>query len=554
MHACEWRKIDAKPNWSDRKALRQFLIGWICALALVPLSLAKIGPKTSRETLSFGGKSRTYYQFTPSGLAGPAPVLLLLHGSGHNGMSLIDPWRGLSQKEGVILVAPDSSDPAEWDYRNDSPDFLHAVLEKVESDYAVDKKRVYLFGHSAGAMYALYLSIAESDYFAAVAIHAGCLVESDFKLIDSAKRRIPISIWVGTDDAFFPLPRVRATRGAFSARGFTVELHEISGHDHDYYAIAGKVNGEVWQFLRTNKLGQDPEFHALAQLLNPVLKADSRTQSNPGLEPTPQAFDRLVWASAKSYLDDSLPELTANISELHGLDPAPDQRPLPELLKKTADKTLELLGRMPNVISHENVVVKVEPKGPTTYQNFDYLVLRHEDEANGVVTLDEYRTNNAKTVTSPMSQGAANAWVLFHPGNLAESRFRYLGRQRMDGHATAVLVFAQIPDKVKFPGQVKFQGTSIPILFQGIAWVDETDFRIVRLRTDLLSPRPDIYLRKLTSEVLFSEVRIRAAEGAGPLWLPHEVKITWDFRGEVLQQLHRYSDFRLYQAKSKIVM
>ena len=85
-------------------------------------------------------------------------------------------------------------------------------------------------------------------------------------------------------------------------------------------------------------------------------------------------------------------------------------------------------------------------------------------------------------------------------------------------------------------------------------WVDESDFRIVRLRTDLLSPRPDIYLRSLTSKVLFSEVQIRAPEAIDPLWLPLEATVTWDFRGQVVQQVHRYSDFRLYRAKSKIVM
>jgi hypothetical protein len=469
-------------------------------------------------------------------------------------MSLIDPWKGRALKEGIVLVAPDSSDPAERDYRKDSPDFLHAVLEQVESKRAVDKRRVYLFGHSAGAMFALYVSIAESEYFAATAIHAGSLFDSDFKLIDSAKRRIPISIWVGTDDMFFPLSRVRATRDAFNGRGFAVELREIPRHDHDYYEIAGKVNGEAWQFLRTNKLARDPEFHTLAQLLNPVTKVESTGQGKQVVEPTNQAFDRLIWESAKPYLDDPVPQLTASIPELHGLEAAPDQKALPELLKKTADKTLELLERTPNVISHENVIRTVEPRGPTTHQNFEYLVLRHEDEANGQVTLDEYRTDKAETAPSPLSRGTANAWVLFHPGNLSESRFRYLGRQRIDGHATIVLAFAQISGQVKFPGQANFQGISIPILYQGIAWIDETDFRIVRLRTDLLSPRPDIGLRMLTSEVRFLEVQIQAAESAPPLWLPQEVKITWDFKGERLQQVHKYSDFHLYRAKSKIVM
>jgi len=488
--------------------------------------------------------------FTPSGLATPTPVLLLLHGSGHDGMSLINLWQGLAQTEGIILVAPDSTDPADWDYGKDSPDFLHAVLEEVESTYAVDSQRVYLFGHSTGAVYALYLSTVESEYFAATAIYEGSLPSSNFKLIASAQRKIPISIWVGTGDISFPLPQVRATRDAFSARGFTVELHEISGHNQNYDAIAGEVNGAAWQFLKTNKLGRDPDFQALAQLLYPFSKIDSPSQSNGDMELTPQSFDREVWARAKPYLDDPLPQLTVNIPELRTLDPAPDQQPLAELLKKTSAKTLDLLKRMPNVISHESVVTKVEPRGPTWHEKFEYLVLRHE--ALGEVMLEEYRIDKAKTGAAPLSQGSANAWVMFYPGNLVESRFRYLGRQRIDGHSTVVLAFAQIPDKVKFPGQVNVRGTSVPVLFQGVAWIDESDFRIVRLRTDLLAPRPDFSLRTLTSEVRFSEVRV--PELKDPLWLPQEAKITWDFKRQVMQELHRYSDFRLYRSKVKIVM
>jgi len=533
-----------------QKTMRQFLIGCTWALAVVALSLAETGAESQKKTLSFGGESRPYYMFTPSGLATPAPVLLLLHGFGHDGKSLIDLWQGLAQTEGIILVAPDSSDPADWDYRKDSPDFLHALLGEVESTFVVDTRRVYLFGHSTGAVYALYLSTVESEYFAATATYEGSLPASNFKLIASAQRRIPISIWVGTNDTSFPLPQVRATRDAFNARGFTMELHEISGHDQNYDAIAGEVNGAAWQSLRPNKLERDPYFQALAQLLYPFSTSGSQSQSDVDIELTPQSLDRWVWARAKPYLDDPLPQLTANIPELQGLDPAPDQQPLAQLLEKTGAKSLDLLKRMPNVISHESVVTKVEPRGPTWHEKFEYLVLRHE--ALGEVMLEEYRIDKAKTGAVPLSQGSANAWVLFHPGNLVESRFRYLGRQRMDGHSTVVLAFAQIPDKVKFPGQVNVRGTLVPVLYQGIAWIDESDFRIVRLRTDLLAPRPDIYLRTLTSEVRFSEVRV--PEVKDPLWLPHEAKITWDFKGQVMQERHRYSDFRLYRSKSKIVM
>jgi poly(3-hydroxybutyrate) depolymerase len=528
--------------------MRRLIGWWACALVAVTLSLAETGAKSQKETLTFGPESRSYFVFTPSGLSGPAPLLLLLHGSGQDGKSLIDLWQELAQREGIILVAPDSSDPAEWDYRKDSPDLLHAVITEVESKHAVDPRRVYLFGDSAGAVYALYLAIVESEYFAATATRDGSLPASNFKLIDSSERKVPISIWASADDTPFPLPQVRATRDAFSARGFPVELHEISRRDQNYDAI--QINEAAWQFLATNKLGKDPDFHALAQLLRPFSTVDSGSTPPSDVELTPKSFDRSVWASAKPYLDDPLPQLTAEIPELQGLDPAPDQQLLAEILKKTGDKSLDVLRRMPNVISHENVVTKIEPRGPTWHQQFEYLVLRHE--GTGEVTLDEYRTDKANTGNAPLSQGTANAWVLFHPGNQFESRFRYLGRQRMDGHATVVLGFAQIPDKVKFPGQVNLPGTSVPVLFQGIAWIDEADFRIVRLRKDLLAPRPDIFLRTLTSKIRFSQVRV--PEVVDPLWLPEEATITWDFKGQVVQQLHRYSSFHLYRSKTKIVM
>src|SRR5271169_2836582 len=96
--------------------IRRFLIGWACVLVVVTLSLAETATKSQKQTLTFGPESRTYYVFAPSGLSGPAPLLLLLHGSGQDGKSLIDVWEELARREGIILVAPDSRDPAEWDY------------------------------------------------------------------------------------------------------------------------------------------------------------------------------------------------------------------------------------------------------------------------------------------------------------------------------------------------------------------------------------------------------------------------------------------------------
>ena len=292
-------------------------------------------------------------------------------------------------------------------------------------------------------------------------------------------------------------------------------------------------------------------FRASSLAVAPSTYHPSQQSISPGdLELTPKSFDRSVWAAAKPYLDDPLPQLMVTIPDLRGLESTTDQQLLSDILKKTGDQSLNLLKRMPNVICHEKVLTKAKPRGPSWHQQFEYLVLRHV--AAGEISLDEYRTDKTNSGTAPLTRGNANSWVLFYPGNLVQSRFRFLGHQRMEGRSTLVLAFAQIPDKVQSPGQVNFAGTSIAVLFQGIAWIDESDFRIVRLHKDLLAPRPDIYLRALSSDVLFAEVRLPKV--AEPLWLPREVKTTWDFKGEVVEQIQEYSRFRLYATKSKIVM
>ena len=45
------------------------------------------------------------------------------------------------------------------------------------------------------------------------------------------------------------------------------------------------------------------------------------------------------------------------------------------------------------------------------------------------------------------------------------------------------------------------------MLLQGIAWIDQSDFRIVRLRTDLLAPQPEIQVQRQTASILFGPGR-----------------------------------------------
>jgi predicted esterase len=216
--------------------------------------------KPQKQTLTSDGKERVYYTVVPENLTAPAPLLLLLHGSGRDGMSQINEWKAVAEKQGLILAAPDSANSREWSMNTDGPEFLHEVVEAVRAKNSVDPRRIYLFGHSAGAVFALYMGVMESKYFAAVGVHAGALREDFYPYLDLAKRKIPITIWIGDKDQFFSMDSVKATQTELNKHGFNAQVVTMKGHDHDYYGVSKDLNPKIWDFLSANKLEDDPSW------------------------------------------------------------------------------------------------------------------------------------------------------------------------------------------------------------------------------------------------------------------------------------------------------
>jgi len=231
-------------------------------LLLLCASSAFAKDDITKELMTSNGKTRAYYLYIPSTLKSPplAPLIVMLHGSNRTGITLVEKWKDYAKKEGIIIAGPDATNVRGWGSPQDGPDFLHDLVEELKSKYPVNPRRVYLFGHSAGAIFALHMSLMESQYFAATAIHAGALASDDLDMIDLAKRKIPISIQVGDSDDLFPVQIVRATHDALKDKGFTVELAVIADHDHWYYDKASKFNQTAWQFLKKYELDADPQY------------------------------------------------------------------------------------------------------------------------------------------------------------------------------------------------------------------------------------------------------------------------------------------------------
>lgn len=288
-----------------------------------------------------------------------------------------------------------------------------------------------------------------------------------------------------------------------------------------------------------------------------------------------------VQPNAPTYVDYPLQKLRAAVPTLNGIKGDSSQDQLAAILSRTGAATLNSLSKVPNLSSLEDVYSSVVPRvqGATNSIlgieetpvltdledqlrqsrsiEFNYLLL-FDHHPDGATAIQELRTDfKNRQVGSPLDRftphgfGFAYQWLLLSPANQSELRFRYLGKQRLDDHKTFVLGFVQIPNQVKLPGKFEWAGKEAPFFFQGIVWIDQSTFDVVRLQTDLLSPVPSVNLLRMTTELRFRSVRIHGYDAA--FWLPFEVLIRTEQTDTVLDELHHYSGYKFFHADSKLL-
>jgi len=240
----------------------KYCLGVLCVLCGFVVA-AQPAEQDVRFTIKSNGRDRTYRVFVPAdfGKSGPGPAVVLFNGSGSPVDGLMDPWKEIARKEGVMLIGPEAFRSGAWRIPEDSPDFTQEVVASALSKFPIDQRRVYLFGHSGGAGHVLLLGLLESEYFAAVGAHASALRPEDRRLLDVPKRKMPMKIWIGTEDAMVPIKAVRETLAVLTAKGFPAEVSELRGHTHSYGERGAATTAEAWEFLKPHALPADPVFY-----------------------------------------------------------------------------------------------------------------------------------------------------------------------------------------------------------------------------------------------------------------------------------------------------
>ena len=315
--------------------------------------------------------------------------------------------------------------------------------------------------------------------------------------------------------------------------------------------------------------------------------------------------DTQAYKGVRSYVDLTPDELKAKIPDLQSLDFAIDkekaQDELRVVLGHVGYNVQQFFQKIPDIVSREDIEMECRWSDGTVErarpQTFSYLAISQSTQ--GALGLREYRTDATGKPVEPtglregvaVTRGFASTAILFYPAIRSDSSFRYLGRQKLDGRETDVIAFAQRPGWAQAAIRANVGGHSVQLLVQGLAWVDPTSYQIIRLRTDLLAPRPEVGLASETTEINYQEVRFPEMTGIS-LWLPQEVTVVVERKirekaankvvsaelpgrdtmmarqsgsvpasatGNALETVltyrntHHYSDYKLFSTKTQIV-
>jgi len=292
-------------------------------------------------------------------------------------------------------------------------------------------------------------------------------------------------------------------------------------------------------------------------------QSDSTQTSQPQLRLTPQELD--AYEHARTLLDWT-PQQFKDVPFLRLLKPAANQDALPAILDRVGKTALQRFQEFPKIACDEKVFSETNSPGVhmaggptrsynTTSHQFRYIII--PKTVGGIQQFDEYRTDAKGKPVSLASLGDlkmltsrfAGFWLYFTPSGQASSRFRHFGTETIESRLCNVVGFAQKPDARNVSG-FTLEDRSVPLPFQGLAWIDAQTYQILKIRTWLLAPLEDIQLEDENTLVEYSPVQLAGLENS--LWLPREVRVTIFFRGFVFRNTHRYSKIELFRVESTI--
>ena len=249
-----------------------------------------------------------------------------------------------------------------------------------------------------------------------------------------------------------------------------------------------------------------------------------------------------------------LKRILHEVPELKGLKPAPDQSKLAPTMAQVAANLETFWKSFQNTSSLETIEesreLAISPFSDPDHavQQFRYLMLT---DPNNPLQIKEYRTDlqgrdrsGEEAVSGFLrTSGFTSLPLVFGPREQPLTDYRDLGSQEFHHHPCRVIAFAQRVTPAA-ASRWTLGGEQVPVLVQGLAWIDPAGGQITQMRTDLLAPQPRVGLHRATTIVTFAPVQFRSKPGI--FWLPVNVTVTIDLDKYTFVNRHTYSDYRVF--------
>jgi polyhydroxybutyrate depolymerase len=231
----------------------------VVAAALVAYFLYTPAPATpsltgtfTKDSIVVNGLTRIYRIYVPRGLARGAPLVVVMHGSGQNGVQMrLETGYGfdrLADAHGFAVAYPNAYD-GEWEACNivgaistrehtiDDVAFLTRMVDTIVSATGVDSARVFAVGSSRGGSMAIRLALeAPSRFHAVAAVSSSVPTPENFRCKPGA-RTASVLIMNGTDDPLVPFEGGEVSLFGLAYKNGMVRSSRASGQ---YFAA---VNG-----------------------------------------------------------------------------------------------------------------------------------------------------------------------------------------------------------------------------------------------------------------------------------------------------------------------
>ncbi len=218
------------------------------------------GTDTILLRLSDGGKEQPVAVFVPTtyGSGKPSPLIIYLHGKGEHEGEVIASHaiRELAQGSGSIVVAPFLNGKDLLADRSVTE--LYRLVDLTEQAFTIDRRFVYLAGHSLGGFATFKAAAVHPDRWTALLVAAGAVAEADSDAVAQHLRGKPVYLVAGGADNQISAVYMRQLAAWLGRSGALPSYYEQPGASHDF-AMLEPAFSRAWRDMLAGVRNRLPE-------------------------------------------------------------------------------------------------------------------------------------------------------------------------------------------------------------------------------------------------------------------------------------------------------